>query len=40
MSGSTKLRWQLTEADRESEELKVYVEGPSENTAVRCTPAA
>ncbi|MFH8687500.1 hypothetical protein ACH4EC_11625 [Streptomyces anulatus] len=40
MSGSTELRWQLTEADRESEAPKVYVEGPCEHTTVRCPPAA
>ncbi|MFI5740911.1 HNH endonuclease family protein [Streptomyces anulatus] len=37
---STKLRWQLTADDRELEALKVYSEGPCEDTIVRYTPAA
>ncbi|MET7869434.1 HNH endonuclease family protein [Streptomyces cyaneofuscatus] len=37
---STKLRWQLTVDDRELEALKVYAEGPCEETIVRYTPAA
>ncbi|MFW3477170.1 HNH endonuclease family protein [Streptomyces microflavus] len=37
---STKLRWQLTADDRELEALKVYAEGPCEDTIVRYTPAA
>ncbi|MBT1105679.1 MULTISPECIES: HNH endonuclease family protein [Streptomyces] len=37
---STKLRWDLTADDRESEALKVYAEGPCEDTIVRYTPAA
>ncbi|MFJ7416751.1 HNH endonuclease family protein [Streptomyces sp. NPDC098077] len=37
---STKLRWQLTADDRELEALKVYADGPCENTIVRYTPAA
>ncbi|MBK3555971.1 HNH endonuclease, partial [Streptomyces sp. MBT56] len=37
---STKLRWQLTVDDRELEALKVYAEGPCEDTIVRYTPAA
>ncbi|WP_180288794.1 HNH endonuclease family protein [Streptomyces sp. ScaeMP-e48] len=37
---STKLRWQLTADDRELEALKVYAEGPCEDTVVRYTPAA
>ncbi|WP_373561389.1 GmrSD restriction endonuclease domain-containing protein [Streptomyces sp. rh34] len=36
---STKLRWQLTADDRELEALKVYAEGPCEDTVVRYTPA-
>ncbi|MEU0982991.1 HNH endonuclease family protein [Streptomyces griseus] len=36
---STKLRWQLTADDRELEALKVYADGPCENTIVRYTPA-
>ncbi len=37
---STKLRWQLTADDRELEALKVYADGPCENTIVRYTPTA
>ncbi|MEW5539261.1 HNH endonuclease family protein [Streptomyces cyaneofuscatus] len=37
---STKLRWNLTVDDRELEALKVYSEGPCEDTIVRYTPAA
>ncbi|MCX4657570.1 HNH endonuclease family protein [Streptomyces microflavus] len=37
---STKLRWALTADDRELEALKVYAEGPCEDTIVRYTPAA
>ncbi|WP_415962055.1 HNH endonuclease family protein [Streptomyces sp. 021-4] len=37
---STKLRWQLTADDRELEVLKVYADGPCEDTIVRYTPAA
>lgn len=37
---STKLRWQLTADDRELEALKVYADGPCEDTVVRYTPAA
>ncbi|MER6194904.1 HNH endonuclease family protein [Streptomyces cyaneofuscatus] len=37
---STKLRWGLTADDRELEALKVYAEGPCEDTIVRYTPAA
>ncbi|MFF8505579.1 HNH endonuclease family protein [Streptomyces anulatus] len=37
---STKLRWQLTADDRELEALKVYAEGPCEDTIVRYAPAA
>ncbi|MFD7854526.1 HNH endonuclease family protein [Streptomyces microflavus] len=37
---STKLRWDLTADDRELEALKVYAEGPCEDTIVRYTPAA
>ncbi|MEU7736481.1 HNH endonuclease family protein [Streptomyces griseus] len=37
---STKLRWQLTADDRELKALKVYADGPCENTVVRYTPAA
>ncbi|MFD8475211.1 HNH endonuclease family protein [Streptomyces globisporus] len=37
---STKLRWQLTADDRELEALKVYAEGPCEDTIVRYTHAA
>ncbi|MFB8022947.1 HNH endonuclease family protein [Streptomyces rubiginosohelvolus] len=37
---STKLRWGLTSDDRELEALKVYAEGPCEDTIVRYTPAA
>ncbi|WP_097967625.1 HNH endonuclease family protein [Streptomyces sp. or20] len=36
---STKLRWQLTADDRELEALKVYADGPCEDTIVRYTPA-
>ncbi|MFI1532688.1 HNH endonuclease family protein [Streptomyces griseus] len=36
---STKLRWQLTADDRELEALKVYADGPCEETIVRYTPA-
>ncbi|MEU0764980.1 HNH endonuclease family protein [Streptomyces microflavus] len=36
---STKLRWGLTADDRELEALKVYSEGPCEDTIVRYTPA-
>ncbi|GGZ28992.1 hypothetical protein GCM10010327_69130 [Streptomyces nitrosporeus] len=37
---ATKLRWQLTADDRELEALKVYADGPCEDTIVRYTPAA
>ncbi|MFJ2080561.1 HNH endonuclease family protein [Streptomyces anulatus] len=37
---STKLRWQLTADDRELEALKVYADGPCEDTIVRYTPTA
>ncbi|MFJ1783025.1 HNH endonuclease [Streptomyces anulatus] len=37
---STKLRWQLTADDRELEALKVYAEGPCEDTVVRYAPAS
>ncbi|MYX04212.1 HNH endonuclease family protein [Streptomyces sp. PgraA7] len=37
---ATKLRWALTADDRELEALKVYAEGPCEDTIVRYTPAA
>ncbi|MFG3398764.1 HNH endonuclease family protein [Streptomyces parvus] len=37
---ATKLRWGLTADDRELEALKVYSEGPCEDTIVRYTPAA
>ncbi|MFJ8405964.1 HNH endonuclease family protein [Streptomyces microflavus] len=37
---STKLRWDLTADDRELEALKVYAEGPCEDTIVRYTSAA
>ncbi|MFJ9106469.1 DUF1524 domain-containing protein [Streptomyces sp. NPDC102283] len=37
---STKLRWQLTADDSELEALKVYAEGPCEDTIIRYTPAA
>ncbi len=37
---STKLRWDLTADDRELKALKVYSEGPCEDTIVRYTPAA
>ncbi|MEU3706987.1 HNH endonuclease family protein [Streptomyces anulatus] len=37
---STKLRWQLTADDRELDALKVYADGPCEDTIVRYTPAA
>lgn len=37
---ATKLRWQLTADDRELEALKVYAEGPCEDTIVHYTPAA
>ncbi|MFJ9886007.1 HNH endonuclease family protein [Streptomyces sp. NPDC091287] len=36
---ATKLRWQLTADDRELEALKVYAEGPCEDTIVRYAPA-
>ncbi|MFF8469087.1 GmrSD restriction endonuclease domain-containing protein [Streptomyces griseus] len=36
---STKLRWQLTVDDRELEALKVYAEGPCEDTVVHYAPA-
>ncbi|MFH9195528.1 HNH endonuclease family protein [Streptomyces globisporus] len=36
----TKLRWDLTADDRELEALKVYAQGPCEDTIVRYTPAA
>ncbi|RST20939.1 HNH endonuclease [Streptomyces sp. WAC04770] len=36
---ATKLRWQLTADDRELEALKVYAEGPCEDTIVHYTPA-
>ncbi|MFF2721310.1 HNH endonuclease family protein [Streptomyces sp. NPDC058011] len=36
---STKLRWQLTADDRELDALKVYADGPCEDTIVRYTPA-
>ncbi|MEV7051963.1 HNH endonuclease family protein [Streptomyces anulatus] len=36
---STKLRWQLTADDRELEALKVYADGPCEETIVRYAPA-
>ncbi|WP_329359944.1 HNH endonuclease family protein [Streptomyces anulatus] len=36
---ATKLRWQLTAEDRELEALKVYADGPCEETIVRYTPA-
>ncbi|MER6646584.1 MULTISPECIES: HNH endonuclease family protein [Streptomyces] len=36
---ATKLRWQLTADERELEALKVYAEGPCEDTIVRYTPA-
>ncbi|MGW5990780.1 HNH endonuclease family protein [Streptomyces anulatus] len=36
---STKLRWQLTADDRELEALKVYADGPCEDTIVRYEPA-
>ncbi|WP_435240236.1 HNH endonuclease family protein [Streptomyces sp. YPW6] len=36
---ATKLRWQLTADTRELEALKVYAEGPCEDTVVRYTPA-
>lgn len=36
---STKLRRQLTSDDRELEALKVYADGPCEDTVVRYTPA-
>ncbi len=35
---ATKLRWQLTADDREFEALKVYAEGPCEDTIVRYAP--
>ncbi|MFG2768681.1 HNH endonuclease family protein [Streptomyces rubiginosohelvolus] len=35
---ATKLRWGLTADDRELEALKVYAEGPCEDTIVRYTP--
>jgi hypothetical protein len=37
---TTKLRWQLTADDRELAALKVYTEGPCEDTIVHYTPAA
>ncbi|MFF3974140.1 DUF1524 domain-containing protein [Streptomyces rubiginosohelvolus] len=37
---ATKLRWDLTADDRELEALKVYAEGPCEDTIVRYTPVA
>ncbi|MXG30341.1 GmrSD restriction endonuclease domain-containing protein [Streptomyces sp. YIM 132580] len=37
---ATKLRWQLAADNRELEALKVYAEGPCEDTIVRYTPAA
>ncbi|MFD3976348.1 HNH endonuclease family protein [Streptomyces cyaneofuscatus] len=37
---STKLRWQLTADDRELEALKVFAEGPCEDTIVRYTSVA
>ncbi|MFJ3439495.1 HNH endonuclease family protein [Streptomyces cyaneofuscatus] len=37
---ATKLRWQLTADDRELEALKVYAEGPCEDSIVRYTPVA
>ncbi|MEV5620178.1 HNH endonuclease family protein [Streptomyces bacillaris] len=37
---ATKLRWHLTADDRELEALKVYAEGPCEDTIVHYTPAA
>ncbi|MEU9677790.1 HNH endonuclease family protein [Streptomyces parvus] len=37
---ATKLRWQLTADGRELDALKVYAEGPCEDTIVRYTPAA
>ncbi|MFG2925581.1 HNH endonuclease family protein [Streptomyces sp. NPDC048305] len=37
---STKLRWTLTADERELEALKVFAEGPCEDTIVRYTPAA
>ncbi|MEU6935670.1 HNH endonuclease family protein [Streptomyces rubiginosohelvolus] len=37
---ATKLRWDLTADDRELEALKVYAEGPCEDTIVRYAPAA
>lgn len=37
---ATKLRWDLTADDRELEALKVFAEGPCEDTIVRYTPAA
>ncbi|MGC5530322.1 GmrSD restriction endonuclease domain-containing protein [Streptomyces sp. SR-10] len=37
---STKLRWQLTADVRELEALKVYAEGPCEDTIVRFAPVA
>ncbi|WP_127469803.1 HNH endonuclease family protein [Streptomyces sp. B27] len=37
---ATKLRWQLTADDRELEALKVYAEGPCEDTIVHYTPDA
>ncbi|MFI0107856.1 HNH endonuclease family protein [Streptomyces parvus] len=35
---ATKLRWDLTADDRELQALKVYAEGPCEDTIVRYTP--
>lgn len=37
---ATKLRWGLTADDRELQALKVYAEGPCEDTIVRYTPVA
>ncbi|MFJ9924150.1 HNH endonuclease family protein [Streptomyces rubiginosohelvolus] len=37
---ATKLRWDLTADDRELEALKVYAEGPCEDTIVRYAPVA
>ncbi|WP_127469756.1 HNH endonuclease family protein [Streptomyces sp. B27] len=37
---ATKLRWQLTADARELEALKVYAQGPCEDTVVHYTPAA
>lgn len=35
---ATKLRWDPTADDRELEALKVYAEGPCEDTILRCAP--